>query len=314
MPGVLAVITGRDLEKYNLHWMPTLMCDTQMVLPDRDGDVPGAGGRGGHRHDRYAAADGVAAVDVDYDPLPVVVDPYKALEPGRAGAAHRQEGQERQPHLALGGGRQGRDRAGLRGRRRHGVKQDIYLPRIHVASIETCGCVADFDKATGKLTVYMTTQAPHAIRTVVRARRGPRRALGGADPHHLAGHRRRLRRQGAGLSGLRDRRRRLGADRQAGQVDRGSDGEPPGRLVRARLSHRRRAGGSRRTARSPACASRPSPTTAMPTRPPTRRSSRRACSRICTGSYDIKAAHVAESTACTPTSHPAASRIAARSA
>src|SRR5262249_61953973 len=46
------------------------------------------------------------------------------------------------------------------------VAQDIYLPRIHVASIETCGCVAHFDKVTGKLTVWMTTQAPHAIRTV----------------------------------------------------------------------------------------------------------------------------------------------------
>jgi carbon-monoxide dehydrogenase large subunit len=46
------------------------------------------------------------------------------------------------------------------------VKQDIYIPRIHVASIETCGCIADFDKTMGKLTVYMTTQAPHAIRTV----------------------------------------------------------------------------------------------------------------------------------------------------
>ena len=41
-----------------------------------------------------------------------------------------------------------------------------YIPRIHVASIETCGCVADFDRVNGKLTVYMTTQAPHAIRTV----------------------------------------------------------------------------------------------------------------------------------------------------
>ena len=33
IPGVLAVITGEDLAKYNLHWMPTLMSDTQMVLP-----------------------------------------------------------------------------------------------------------------------------------------------------------------------------------------------------------------------------------------------------------------------------------------
>ncbi|MFZ9047009.1 MAG: carbon monoxide dehydrogenase, partial [Cyclobacteriaceae bacterium] len=31
--GVLAVVTGKDLEQYNLHWMPTLMSDTQMVLP-----------------------------------------------------------------------------------------------------------------------------------------------------------------------------------------------------------------------------------------------------------------------------------------
>ena len=46
------------------------------------------------------------------------------------------------------------------------VTEDIYIPRIHVASIETCGCIAHFDKVDGKLTVWMTTQAPHAIRTV----------------------------------------------------------------------------------------------------------------------------------------------------
>jgi aerobic carbon-monoxide dehydrogenase large subunit len=33
VPGVLAVITGETLKQYNLHWMPTLMSDTQMVLP-----------------------------------------------------------------------------------------------------------------------------------------------------------------------------------------------------------------------------------------------------------------------------------------
>ena len=33
IPGVVAVVTGKDLEKYGLHWMPTLMSDTQMVLP-----------------------------------------------------------------------------------------------------------------------------------------------------------------------------------------------------------------------------------------------------------------------------------------
>ena len=32
-PGVVAVITGQDLEAAGLAWMPTLMSDTQMVLP-----------------------------------------------------------------------------------------------------------------------------------------------------------------------------------------------------------------------------------------------------------------------------------------
>ncbi|RIK47235.1 MAG: carbon monoxide dehydrogenase, partial [Chloroflexi bacterium] len=33
IPGVLAVITGKDLEAAGLAWMPTLMSDRQMVLP-----------------------------------------------------------------------------------------------------------------------------------------------------------------------------------------------------------------------------------------------------------------------------------------
>ena len=33
--------------------------------------------------------------------------------------------------------------------------------------METEGSIADYDRATGKLTVYMTTQAPHIIRAAV---------------------------------------------------------------------------------------------------------------------------------------------------
>ena len=47
------------------------------------------------------------------------------------------------------------------------VKQNMYIPRIHVASIETCGMVANWDKIKEHLTIYMTSQAPHAHRTVV---------------------------------------------------------------------------------------------------------------------------------------------------
>jgi carbon-monoxide dehydrogenase large subunit len=46
------------------------------------------------------------------------------------------------------------------------VEQDMLYPRSHPAPMETCGAVADFDKVNGKLTLWCTTQAPHAHRTV----------------------------------------------------------------------------------------------------------------------------------------------------
>ena len=44
------------------------------------------------------------------------------------------------------------------------VAEDLLYPRVHPAPLETCGAVADFDKVTGKLTIWSTTQAPHAHR------------------------------------------------------------------------------------------------------------------------------------------------------
>src|SRR6476620_1989931 len=82
VPGVLAVITGQDLAKYNLHWMPTLMSDTQMVLPVEKVMYQAQEVAAVLATTRYGAADGVQAVQVDYELLPVVVDPFKALEPG----------------------------------------------------------------------------------------------------------------------------------------------------------------------------------------------------------------------------------------
>jgi aerobic carbon-monoxide dehydrogenase large subunit len=166
VPGVLAVITGETLAQYNLHWMPTLMSDTQMVLPTEKVMYQAQEVAGVIATDRYAAADGVDAVEVDYDPLPVVVDPFKALEPG-APVLRTDKKDKKDNHIFHWevGNRQATDQAFAGADVK--VQQNIYLPRIHVASIETCGCVADFDRVTGKLTVYMTTQAPHAIRTVL---------------------------------------------------------------------------------------------------------------------------------------------------
>ncbi len=43
---------------------------------------------------------------------------------------------------------------------------DLLYPRVHPAPLETCGTVASVDRVSGKLTVYATTQAPHAHRVL----------------------------------------------------------------------------------------------------------------------------------------------------
>ncbi|MEK6986802.1 MAG: aerobic carbon-monoxide dehydrogenase large subunit [Candidatus Thermoplasmatota archaeon] len=163
VPGVLAVIRGKDLEAANLSWMPTLMSDRQMVLPVERVMFQGQEVAAVVAESRYAAADGVAAVEVEYEPLPVVVDPRKALEPGAP--VLRPDRKEQSNHIWHWevGDKKGTDEA-LKDSDVV-VSEDFYIPRIHVSSIETCGCVAAFD-AMGKLTVWMTTQAPHVIRTV----------------------------------------------------------------------------------------------------------------------------------------------------
>ena len=165
LPGVLAVITGKDLEQYNLAWMPTLMGDTQMVLPVDTVKFDGQEVAAVLATDRYTAADGVNAVEVEYDPLPVVMDPFKALEPDAT--IVREDKEDKSNHIWHWevGDRNSTDRAFRQSDVT--VKEDIYIPRIHVASIETCGCVAQWDPVQEKLTVWMTTQAPHAIRTVL---------------------------------------------------------------------------------------------------------------------------------------------------
>src|SRR6266511_1935651 len=164
LPGVLAVITGRYLDAAGLAWMPTLMSDKQMVLPVDRVVYQAQEVAAVIATERYIAADAVRLVDVDYEPLPVVVDPKKALEPDAT--LVRVDREQKTNHIwhweagDAAATQAAFDAADVV------VKQDIYIPRIHVASIETCGCVASFDAVSGKLTIWMTTQAPHAIRTV----------------------------------------------------------------------------------------------------------------------------------------------------
>jgi carbon-monoxide dehydrogenase large subunit len=49
------------------------------------------------------------------------------------------------------------------------VGATMYYPRSHPAPMETCGAVADYDPVSGKLTMWSTSQAPHAHRLMYAA-------------------------------------------------------------------------------------------------------------------------------------------------
>src|SRR5919201_5443232 len=161
LPGVVAVVTGKDLEAAGLHWMPTLMSDTQMVLPTDHVVYQSQEVAVVVAEERYIAADAIQLVEVEYEPLPPVIDPKAALEPDAP--LVRPDKEKKSNHIWHWevGDKAATDQAFAAAD--VVVAQDLYIPRIHVASIETCGCVASVDPVSGKLTVWMTTQAPHAI-------------------------------------------------------------------------------------------------------------------------------------------------------
>jgi carbon-monoxide dehydrogenase large subunit len=164
VPGVLAVITGKDLEEAGLAWMPTLSHDQQMVLATGKVLFQGQEVAAVVAESRFAAADGAAAVRVDYDELPVVVDPHAALE--KDAPVLREDREEKSNHIFHweAGDREATD--AIFGEADVVVAQDMVYQRCHPAPLECCASVADWDPVDEKMTIYMTSQAPHAHRTL----------------------------------------------------------------------------------------------------------------------------------------------------
>lgn len=174
LPGVVAVLTAADLAPLGLHWMPTLAGDKQMVLADGKVLFQGQEVAFVVAKDRYTAADAVELVSVDYEALPVVTDPFKALEPGAPVLREDLTGQTigahgpRKHHNHIFTWEMGDSEATEAALSEAPIvaEEMVYYHRTHPCPLETCGCVASMDKVNGKLTVWGTFQAPHAVRTV----------------------------------------------------------------------------------------------------------------------------------------------------
>src|ERR1700722_14429764 len=164
-PKVRAVITGETLQERNLAWMPTLSGDRQAVLAtdrarcegeERGFVVPEA---------RYAARDALELIDVEYEPLPAVIDARRALDPGAPLIRDDIEHQTSNHIFDWETGDAAKTEAVFQAAEVT-ITQDMLYPRVHPAPLETCGAVAQYDQVSGKLTIWETTQAPHAHRTM----------------------------------------------------------------------------------------------------------------------------------------------------
>ncbi|MHB1432197.1 MAG: xanthine dehydrogenase family protein molybdopterin-binding subunit, partial [Streptosporangiaceae bacterium] len=81
IPGVRLVLTGEMLASRNLAWMPTLSYDTQAVLATDKVRFQGQEVACVIADDPYIAKDACEAIEVDYEQLPVIVNPAQAVAP-----------------------------------------------------------------------------------------------------------------------------------------------------------------------------------------------------------------------------------------
>src|SRR6266436_2003709 len=174
VPGVLAVVTAETLKTVNLAWMPTLAGDVQMVLADGKVLFQNQEVAFVIAESREAAADAVDLVEVEYEQLPCNVDPLRAMNDGapviredikdKKDGAHGPRKHYNHVFSWSAGDKAATDAAFAKADVT--IKELIVYPRCHPCPLETCQCVASFDKIKGELTLWGTFQAPHVIRTV----------------------------------------------------------------------------------------------------------------------------------------------------
>jgi aerobic carbon-monoxide dehydrogenase large subunit len=163
-PLVRAVLTGEMLAERGLAWMPTLSHDVQAVLATDKVRYQGQEVAFVVAETHYAARDALALIDVEYEPLPPVIDARRALDADAPLVRDRPGKSDN--HVFDWEAGDGAATAAAFAAAEHVSTCDMLYPRVHPAPLETCGVVAEHDPVSGKLTVYATAQAPHAHRVL----------------------------------------------------------------------------------------------------------------------------------------------------
>lgn len=176
-PGVIAAYTAADLADY---WQPGPLLVPPPPVPgivfNARTQVPLAKDKVRHAGEaivlviaesRYIAEDAMADIEVDFEPLPAVVDLEQALAPDAA-LVHADVGSNVAAHVIQRKG----EYAAAKQHAHLVLKRRFHYDHGASAPIETRGVVAHWDARAAKLSVWDTTQAPVVIRNGLAAMLG----------------------------------------------------------------------------------------------------------------------------------------------
>ncbi|MGE0518524.1 MAG: xanthine dehydrogenase family protein molybdopterin-binding subunit [Candidatus Binatia bacterium] len=187
MPGVLAVITGDEIRAATQP-LPThspalgekqtklyaLAIDKVRYVGEPVAAVVA--------EDRYTADKAVKAVEVEYEELPAVVDPVKALEPGATLVVDEWGDNILSSRVQTHGDPDARMRAAA-----GTVTGVVKTQRYTGASIEPRGYLAEYDKYRQRLTFWASTQSPHSLRLFLATTLGLRESQVHVIQPHVGG-------------------------------------------------------------------------------------------------------------------------------
>lgn len=167
LPGVVGVFTGADL---NAHCgivpcasaLPDLKAPRHTVLAGERVYFVGHPVAVIVAHSPYVARDALDLIEVDYEPLPVVSDPERALS-ADSPLTHPELGTNVAFTWSIANG--DLDRAFASADRV--IQQRMVHQRLTPMAIEPRGCVASYHAGDGTLTLYTSTQIPHLVRTLL---------------------------------------------------------------------------------------------------------------------------------------------------
>ena len=168
LPGVIGVFTGAELAadtaefSHHLPMIPTLRQITWSVLATDKVRFVGEPVAAVVADSRYIAEDALELIEVDYEELPAITDPEAGLAPD-ASLLYEDWGDNLFMYMP---GSHGDTDAAFASA--DGVLRERFSHhRITGLPMEGHGALGEFDPSTGRLEMYVSTQVPHTLRTVI---------------------------------------------------------------------------------------------------------------------------------------------------